>query len=164
MTRILLITAFLFVSQSTMASDVVDFFDRLQGKWELNHGEITNIDARDNSTHQKITVLTSSIEKTSTKEWKFVEHYCVEQDCVDTTYSYILENEEDLFLVTEQGRSELVIVNSAPGHLNFLLRNEGSYALTDCKIKGQEMTQEGFTMNADSTQSEIKISLKKLEL
>jgi len=163
MIRILLITFFMLTSQFSYAGDVSDFFDSLQGKWVLKEGEIINIDARAQSTHLKITDLTSTVEKTSEKEWKFVEHYCVETDCIDTSYFYVLENDEDLYLVTEEGRSELIVVNSAPLQIQFLLRTENSYSLTDCVIVGKEMVQAGSTMNSDFTRSEVKIVLTKSE-
>lgn len=163
MIRILFITILMLASGLSYAGNVSDFFDSLQGKWELKTGEIINIDDRANSTHLKITNLTSTVEKTSEKEWKFVEHYCVETDCVDTSYFYVLENDKDLFLVTEQGRSELVVVRSAPAQIQFLLRADGSYSVTDCVINGQEMIQNGSTINSDFTRSEVKIVLTKSE-
>lgn len=163
MIRILFIAIFMLVSGISHASDVSDFFDSLQGKWELKEGEIINIDARAISTHLKITNLISSVEKTAEREWKFVEHYCVETDCVDTSYFYVLENDEDLYLVTEEGRSVLVVVQSAADQIKFLLKNEGSYSITDCVINGKEMTQLGSTINSDFTRSEVKIVLTKSE-
>jgi len=163
MVRFLFIALVLLASQICYASDVSDFFDSLQGKWELKSGEIININAEAQSTHLKITNLTSTVEKTSDKEWKFVEHYCVESDCVDTSYFYVLENDEDLYLVTEEGRSELVVVLSAASRIQFLLRNEGSYSVTDCVINGKEMIQAGSTINSDFTRSEVKIVLTKSE-
>lgn len=152
-------------SSLSYANEVSDFFDKLQGKWILNHGEIINYDGRGNEARLKITELSSTVEKTSEKEWKFTEHYCVETDCIDTSYFYILENENDLYLVTEEGRSELVTLQSGENNLKFILKNSGSYSVTDCNIiNGTEMTQDGFTVNTDFTRSEVKISLKKSEI
>ena len=141
-----------------MAGNVSSFFDKLQGSWSLIEGEIkTGQDV------QTITKLTSTVLKTSDHEWKFSEHYCVETDCVDTTYFYVLENDEDLYLVTEEGRSELVTLQSGENNLKFILKNGDSYSVTDCNIvDGAIMTQDGFTVNSDYTTSEVKISLKKL--
>lgn len=163
MIRILFTTILVLASGLSYAGNVSDFFDGLQGKWELKEGEIINIDARANRTQLKITNLTSTVEKTSEREWKFVEHYCVETDCVDTSYFYVLENDEDLYLVTEEGRSELVVVQSAPSKIQFLLKTDGSYSITDCVINGNEMQQLGSTINSDFTRSEVKIVLTKSE-
>jgi hypothetical protein len=165
MVRFLFIAIVMLVSQLTYANDISSFFDRLQGNWELKQGEIINHDGRGNASHAKITKLISSVVKTSEHEWKFTEEYCVESDCVKTSYFYILENEADLYLITEEGRSELVTLQSNANNLKFILSNAGSYSVTDCNLIGDnEMTQEGFTMNSDFTQSEVKISLKKSEL
>lgn len=163
MGRFLFLALVMVASQVCYANEVSDFFDRLQGKWELKEGEITNIDPRANPTRLKITKLVSTVEKTNDKEWKFVEHYCVETDCVDTTYFYVLDDHDDLFLVTQEGRSELIIIHSNSNKIKFLLRNEGSYSITDCVVDGNEMVQEGLTMNSDFSQSSVKIVLSKSE-
>lgn len=163
--RFLFTTLFLLSSSLSYANGVSSFFDKLQGTWVLNSGEIINHDGRGNEARLKITELSSTVVKTSEKEWKFTEHYCVETDCIDTSYFYILENENDLYLVTEEGRSELVTLQSGENNLKFVLQNSGSYSVTDCNIIGDsEMTQDGFTVNSDFTRSEVKISLKKSEI
>lgn len=163
MVRFALIIATLVFSNAVFANGVSDFFDRLQGQWTLKAGTISNHDGQGHVQIQKITELTSNVEKTNSREWKFTEHYCVESDCVDTTYFYVLENDNDLYLVTEEGRSELVTLQSGKDNLRFVLRNGTSYSVTDCNLIGNdEMTQEGLTVNSDFTTSEVSLGLKKL--
>lgn len=163
MVRLALIFATFVFSHAVFASGVSDFFDRLQGKWTLKEGKIANHDGQGHIQTQKITELTSIVEKTNPREWKFTEHYCVESDCVDTSYFYVLENNDDLYLVTQEGRSELVTLQSGSNNLRFVLQNGTSYSVTDCNLIGNdEMTQEGLTVNSDFTTSEVFLGLKKL--
>lgn len=164
MVRFALIFATLVFSHAVFAGGISDFFDRLEGKWVLDSGVILNHDHEGNTTRLNITELSSVVEKTSEREWKFTEHYCVESDCIDTSYFYVLENEEDLILVTEEGRTELVTFQSGSANLRFILQNGSSYSVTDCNVRDDGlMTQDGFTINSDLTQSEVFLLLKKSE-
>src|SRR5438046_2459717 len=101
MVRLVLILL-LFTSQIASANDITTFFDKLQGQWTLTSGSIINHDGQGHTETLKITKLTSKVEKTSDHEWKFSESYCVESDCIDTSYFYVLDNQNELYLVTEE--------------------------------------------------------------
>lgn len=160
MVRYLLAFVLLVFSQLSLANNIAKFFDQLEGIWTLDRGMITTHHRTGNTVRSEIKTLKSHVEKISSYEWRFTEEYC-EQTCSESTFSYILENDKDLYLVNEEGKHLLFVMNATQDRL--VIRNISSSFQTqiECEINQGMFYQRGFTILPDFTNIQTDIDLKR---
>ena len=144
-----------------------DFFNKLEGSWELTSGSMTLYSATGEITQVQLSKLSTVVSETLPGEWRFDETYCTldqeSENCFDTTYFYKLEQDK-LFLVTPEGSTELNVVAGSANVLGFMIQSETTSSLTICSYLGDtEMTQKGVAYNADGSSSSQAILIHKIK-
>lgn len=149
------------------ASSLNEFFNKLEGSWELTSGSMTLYSASGEATKVLLSKLSTVDSATEPGQWRFDETYCTldqeSESCFDTTYFYKLVQDK-LFLITPEGSTELNVVAGSANVLGFMILSETTSSLTFCSFNSDsEMFQEGAAYNADGSSSSQAILIHKIK-